>query len=138
MAVKSDIEIAQAATLKPISEIASKLGIPEDALIPFGHDMTTEYFENSWRVCCFGGFVFGREAVKTMKANGGGSLLYTGASASLRGKAGFGAFNSSKAALRTLAQAFAKESCQLRTVAQLQVLRRCKQLLERLLCKIVP
>ena len=38
MAVKSDIEIAQAATLKPISEIASKLGIPEDALIPFGHD----------------------------------------------------------------------------------------------------
>lgn len=72
-------------------------------------DMTAEYFENSWRVCCFGGFVFGREAVKAMKANGGGTLLYTGASASLRGKAGFGAFNSSKAALRTLAQAFAKE-----------------------------
>ena len=38
MAVKSDIEIAQAATLKPIQEIASKLGIPNDALIPYGHD----------------------------------------------------------------------------------------------------
>ena len=38
MAVKSDIEIAQAATLKPIQEIAEKLGIPTDALIPYGHD----------------------------------------------------------------------------------------------------
>jgi len=38
VAVKSDIEIAQAATLKPIQEIADKLGIPADALIPYGHD----------------------------------------------------------------------------------------------------
>ena len=38
MAVKSDIEIAQAATLKPIQKIAEKLGIPTDALIPYGHD----------------------------------------------------------------------------------------------------
>jgi formate--tetrahydrofolate ligase len=38
VAVKSDIEIAQAATLKPIQEIANKLGIPNDALIPYGHD----------------------------------------------------------------------------------------------------
>ena len=38
MAVKSDIEIAQAATLQPIQEIAEKLGIPTDALIPYGHD----------------------------------------------------------------------------------------------------
>ena len=44
-----------------------------------------------------------------MKLLGGGTLLFTGASASLRGRAGFGAFNSSKAALRTLAQAMAKE-----------------------------
>ena len=38
MAVKSDIEIAQAATLKPIHEIAEKLGIASGDLIPFGHD----------------------------------------------------------------------------------------------------
>lgn len=38
MAVKSDIEIAQAASLKPIQEIADELGIPDDALIPYGHD----------------------------------------------------------------------------------------------------
>jgi len=38
VAVKSDIEIAQAATLKPIQDIAEKIGIPTDALIPYGHD----------------------------------------------------------------------------------------------------
>ncbi len=38
MAVKSDIEIAQAATLKPIQDIAARLGIPADDLIPYGHD----------------------------------------------------------------------------------------------------
>ena len=38
MAVKSDIEIAQAAKLRPIQEIAERLGIPTDALIPYGHD----------------------------------------------------------------------------------------------------
>ena len=38
MAVKSDIEIAQAADVRPIQEIAEKLGIPTDALIPYGHD----------------------------------------------------------------------------------------------------
>jgi NAD(P)-dependent dehydrogenase (short-subunit alcohol dehydrogenase family) len=72
-------------------------------------DMEATYFEQSWRVCCFGGFLFGREAIRRMKPLGGGTLLFTGASASLRGRAFFGAFNSSKAALRTLAQAMAKE-----------------------------
>jgi NAD(P)-dependent dehydrogenase (short-subunit alcohol dehydrogenase family) len=72
-------------------------------------DMEADYFEQSWRVCCFGGFLFGREAVRRMKPLGGGTLLFTGASASLRGRANFGAFNSSKGALRTLAQAMAKE-----------------------------
>lgn len=71
-------------------------------------DMDAEYFESSWRTCCFGGFLFGREAVRNMQPRGG-SLLFTGASASLRGRANFGAFNSSKGALRNLAQAMAKE-----------------------------
>ena len=71
-------------------------------------DMSAEFFENSWRVCCFGGFLFGREAVNRFAGNGG-TLLFTGASASLRGRENFGAFNSSKGALRYLAQAMAKE-----------------------------
>jgi NAD(P)-dependent dehydrogenase (short-subunit alcohol dehydrogenase family) len=72
-------------------------------------DMEADYFEQSWRVCCFGGFLFGREAVRRMVPSGGGTLLFTGASASLRGRAKFGAFNSAKGALRNLAQAMAKE-----------------------------
>ena len=72
-------------------------------------DMDADYFERSWRVGCFGGFLFGREAVRRMKPRGGGTILFTGASASMRGRANFGAFNSSKGALRNLAQALAKE-----------------------------
>ncbi|MEM7468341.1 MAG: SDR family NAD(P)-dependent oxidoreductase [Pseudomonadota bacterium] len=72
-------------------------------------DMTAEFFETSWRVCCFGGFLYGREAVKHMKKDGGGTILFTGASASLRGRPNFGAFNSSKGALRNLANAMSKE-----------------------------
>ena len=72
-------------------------------------DMTAEYFENSWRVCCFGGFLYAREAVKHMQADGGGTIIFTGASASMRGRPNFGAFNSSKGALRLMAHALAKE-----------------------------
>lgn len=73
-------------------------------------DMEADYFEQSWRVGAFGGFLFGREAVRHMTANNqGGTLLFTGASASMRGRANFGAFNSSKGALRNLAMAMAKE-----------------------------
>ena len=72
-------------------------------------DMEADYFEQSWRVVCFGGFLFGREAVRRMVPKSVGTLLFTGASASLRGRTGYGAFNSSKAGLRTLAQAMAKE-----------------------------
>ncbi|MEE9254832.1 MAG: SDR family NAD(P)-dependent oxidoreductase [Pseudomonadales bacterium] len=71
-------------------------------------DMDTEYVERAWRVGCFGGFLFGREAVKRMLPRGG-TLIFTGASASLRGRAGFGAFSAAKGALRNLAQAMAKE-----------------------------
>ncbi len=72
-------------------------------------DMDADYFENAWKACCFGGFLFGREAIRRMQPNQSGTILFTGASASLRGRAGFSAFNASKAALRTLAQAMAKE-----------------------------
>jgi NAD(P)-dependent dehydrogenase (short-subunit alcohol dehydrogenase family) len=72
-------------------------------------DMTADYFERSWRVGCFGGFLFGREALRHMLPVGRGTILFTGASASLRGRANFGAFNSAKGALRNLAQALAKE-----------------------------
>src|SRR5262245_2086528 len=70
-------------------------------------DMDAGYFEQSWRVVCFGGFLFGREAIRRMLPNKTGTLLFTGASASLRGRPGYGAFNSAKAGVRVLAQAMA-------------------------------
>jgi NAD(P)-dependent dehydrogenase (short-subunit alcohol dehydrogenase family) len=72
-------------------------------------EMEADYFEKSWRVACFGGFLFGREALRRMVPQKRGTILFTGASASLRGRAGYGAFNSAKAGLRALAQAMAKE-----------------------------
>ncbi len=71
-------------------------------------DMDSSYFEQAWRVGCFGGFLFAREALKKMQPRGNGTLLFTGASASLRGKDGFAAFTSAKAGLRTMAQSLAK------------------------------
>ena len=72
-------------------------------------DMDSEYFERSWKVSCFGGFLFGREALKRMVPRGEGTIIYTGATAALRGRPNYAAFNSAKSGLRTLAQAMAKE-----------------------------
>ena len=86
-------------------------------------DMESRYFERSLRVGVFGGFLFAREAVRRLRQEpsageregepprkkGGGTLIFTGASASLRGRANYGAFNASKGAQRALAQAMAKE-----------------------------
>ena len=73
-------------------------------------NMESDYFKESWETCCFGGFLFSKEVIKTfLKEKTSGTLIFTGASASLRGKSNFGAFNSAKGALRNLAQAIAKE-----------------------------
>jgi len=71
--------------------------------------MAADYFEACWRVCTFGAFLFAREAAKHMSPRGEGSILFTGASSSMRGRAGFAAFSSAKGALRNLAQSAAKE-----------------------------
>ncbi len=70
--------------------------------------MDDAFFEDLWRLCCFGGFLFGREAARRMLP-GGGSLLFTGATASIRARPPFTAFASAKAALRALAHGMARE-----------------------------
>lgn len=72
------------------------------------HDMDASFFESVWRVGCFGGFLVGREAVRRMLPRGRGSIIFTGATASLRGKAATTAFASAKAGLRSLAQSMAR------------------------------
>ena len=73
-------------------------------------EMDANYFRESWESGCFGGFLFAKEVIKKfLSEKTAGTLIFTGASASLRGKSNFGAFNSAKGALRNLAQALAKE-----------------------------
>jgi len=78
--------------------------------VSFGIAETTSrvYFK-VWEMACFAGFLMGREVAKCMLARGRGSILFTGASASLRGKAGFAAFAGAKHGLRALAQSMARE-----------------------------
>jgi len=65
--------------------------------------------EQLWREHCLGGFLIGREAARRMVAQGSGTIAFTGASASLRGRAGFAAFAAAKAGLRAVAQSMARE-----------------------------
>jgi len=72
-------------------------------------NMPAELFERTWRVATFGGFLAGREAARRLAPSGEGTIIFTGATASLRGKAPFTAFASAKAGLRSLAQSMARE-----------------------------
>jgi len=76
-------------------------------------DVTPAVFEDMWRVICFGGFLAAQATLRLMLAQQGKSekqsLLFTGASGSLRGKAGFSAFASGKGALRMMVQSIARE-----------------------------
>ena len=71
-------------------------------------EMDDAFFEDLWRLCCFGGFLTGREAARRMLP-AGGTLIFTGATASIRARPPFTAFASAKAALRALAHGMARE-----------------------------
>lgn len=68
-----------------------------------------DMFEKIWRLGCYGGFLFGREAARRMVPRGRGTILFTGATASLRGGANFAAFAAAKNGLRAVAQSMARE-----------------------------
>jgi NAD(P)-dependent dehydrogenase (short-subunit alcohol dehydrogenase family) len=72
-------------------------------------DTTTQVFSKVWEMACLAGFLTGREAARVMTPRGRGTILFTGATASLRGGAGFSAFASAKHGLRALAQSLARE-----------------------------
>ncbi len=108
-------DTTDAGSVRSLFEMASGKGgigavlynVGNNMPLPFA-DLTQEMFEDFWRVCCFGGFITAKAALPFLE-DGGGSLFFTGASASMRGRAMFAHFGSAKAALRTLAQALAKE-----------------------------
>jgi NAD(P)-dependent dehydrogenase (short-subunit alcohol dehydrogenase family) len=72
-------------------------------------EMSAEIYEKVWRLACFAGFLVGREAARRMVPRGEGSIFFTGATASVRGAAGFAAFSGGKFGLRALAQSLARE-----------------------------
>jgi NAD(P)-dependent dehydrogenase (short-subunit alcohol dehydrogenase family) len=72
-------------------------------------ETTEKLFFKAWELACYGGFLVGREAAKYMLKQGHGTILFTGATASVRGGKGFAAFASAKFALRAVAQAMARE-----------------------------
>jgi NAD(P)-dependent dehydrogenase (short-subunit alcohol dehydrogenase family) len=72
-------------------------------------ETTPEIFERLWRQNAFGGFLVGREAAGRLSERGAGTILFTGATASLRARPPFLAFAAAKAALRAVAQGLARE-----------------------------
>lgn len=72
-------------------------------------ETTARVYRKVWEMCAFGGFLAGREAARMMLPRKKGTILFTGATASLRGGVGFASFAGGKHALRALAQSMARE-----------------------------
>ena len=72
-------------------------------------ELTPDQFEEFWRVGCFAGFLAGQAAARRLLPGGQGTILFTGASASLRGRPNFVQFAAAKAGLRMISQAMARE-----------------------------
>lgn len=72
-------------------------------------DTTARVYRKVWEMAAFAGFLLGREAAARMVPRGRGTILFTGATASARGGAGYSAFAGAKFALRALAQSMARE-----------------------------
>ena len=97
-------------TVGPIEVLVFNIGanVPSSIL-----DETARKYFKIWEMACLGGFLNGREVARRMVAREGeghkGTIIFTGATASLRGSANFAAFAGAKHALRALAQSMARE-----------------------------
>jgi len=97
-------------------KIEREIGTVEVLVFNIGANVPTLVVEETarkyfkiWEMACFSGFLNGREAAKRMSERGHGTILFTGATAALRGSATFAAFAGAKHALRALAQSMARE-----------------------------
>jgi NAD(P)-dependent dehydrogenase (short-subunit alcohol dehydrogenase family) len=72
-------------------------------------ETTEKLFFRAWQLACYAGFLVGREATRYMTERGRGTILFTGATASMRGGKNFAAFAAAKFGLRAVAQAMARE-----------------------------
>ena len=111
-----DCDATQAGQVDALFERATSIGPLRVAIFNAGTyergtvvDTDPAHFERCWRVGAFGGFLVGRAAARHMLPAGQGTILFTGATASLRGGAGFVNLASPKFALRAVAQSMARE-----------------------------
>lgn len=72
-------------------------------------EMTAQVYRKVWEMAAFSGFLMGREVAKRMVQRQSGTIIFTGATASIRGGSGYAAFSGAKGALRMLAQSMARE-----------------------------
>jgi len=72
-------------------------------------ETTARVYRKVWEMATFAGFLAGREAARVMTPRQSGAILFTGATASIRGRSHFAAFAGAKHALRALAQSMARE-----------------------------
>lgn len=94
------------AEVGPLEVLVFNIG----ANVRFGvRETTAQVYRKVWEMAAFAGFLAGREAARVMVPRGRGTILFTGATASLRGGAGFSAFAGAKFALRAFAQSMARE-----------------------------
>jgi NAD(P)-dependent dehydrogenase (short-subunit alcohol dehydrogenase family) len=98
--------VSEAERAAPLAVVVHNAGGNEPA--PF-LEVSELRFTQHWREHVLGAFLLAQAAIPRLLAHGGGSLFFTGASASLRGKAKFASFASAKGALRNLAQSIARE-----------------------------
>jgi len=98
--------VAAAQALAPLAVVVHNAGSNLPA--PF-LKVTEQRFESHWREHTLGGFQTAQAAIPVLLEQGGGTLVFTGASGSLRGKANFAPFAAAKAGLRALAQSLARE-----------------------------
>lgn len=72
-------------------------------------ETTARVYFKVWEMACFAGFLMGRESARVMLPRQRGSIFFTGATASVRGREGMAAFSGAKHGLRALAQSMARE-----------------------------
>jgi NAD(P)-dependent dehydrogenase (short-subunit alcohol dehydrogenase family) len=106
----------EAAVTALVAQIEREVAPIEAAVFNIGANVRFAVTETServyrkvWEMGALAGFLMGREVAKAMLPRGHGTIVFTGATASLRGSAGFAAFAGAKHALRALAQSMARE-----------------------------
>ena len=99
-----------------VDRIETEIGPIEVAVYNIGANVRFSILETTvrkyykvWEMGCFSGFLMGREVAKRMVPRGRGTIIFTGATASVRGGVGYAAFAGAKHALRALAQSMARE-----------------------------